>query len=269
MSEVETADDGAQVAPVENAAEEQQTERNASESTTEQVDTQGQDDKPRDEKGRFVPQERVNEITRARREAERRADALERELSQIRQQQPAQHQPQSNEPPPSLENYANVAEWSQALTQYAVRQAEQAAEQRFKQQDWQRQQQQVQQNFAERAAKYTAEHPDFTDAVSELDRSVTFAPEIVDAIGNSEHGPALVHYLAKHLDEADRISRLPAHIAAVQLGRLEAQVSAPKPKPVTKAPTPTPSLGGGSSIPTGPNDKQTIEEWLAERRKQL
>lgn len=248
MSDVEqAANDGAQVAPVEKPAEEQQqTTEQAQASTTEQVDTQEQD-KPRDEKGRFVPQERVNEITRARREAERRAESLERELMALRQQQTAQYQPQSIDKAPTLAEFGGDADaWAAAVTEYAVRKAQSTTEERFQQHDGKRHQQEIADQFEQRAAKYAVEHPDYPQAIDDLIRSVQFRPEVVEAIGLSEHGPAIIHHLANHLDEADRISRLPPHLAAVQLGRIEAQVAAPKPKPVTTAPNPTPTLGGGS-----------------------
>ena len=247
MSDVETADDGAQVAPVDDAASEQPIEQDqAQDSTTEQVETQ-QDDKPRDDKGRFVPQERVNEITRARREAERRAEALERELSNLRQQQPAQNQPQSKQDAPKLEDYDyDMSAFGAALTEYAVTQAQTQAESRIQQRTQQEQAQKLQRSFEDRAAKYAAEHPEFDEAVSSLTKTVQFRPEVVETISASEHGPAVVHYLAQHLNEADDIARMPAHLAAAQIGRIESRLSATKPKPVTNAPTPTPSLGGGS-----------------------
>lgn len=269
MSEVvSAADDGASVAPVENTAVEQDDKAQVQDSTTEHGD-KPQDDKPRDEKGRFVPQERVNEITRARREAERRAEALERELAGLRQQQPAQHQPRSIEKAPALADYNyDMDEWSRAMSEYAISQAESRVEQKISTRSQQERQQSVQKSFEERAAKYAAEHPDFDQAVDDLGRTIRFSPEIVEAIGMSDHGPAVVHYLAQHLDEADRIARLPAHIAAVQLGRIEAQVSTPKPKPVTKAPDPAPTLGGGAAASKDP-DRMTADEWLAWRNKQL
>ena len=75
MSSEEIAVDGAQVAPAESADIE--TEQTSTPAEPESPDT-SEPDRHRDDKGRFVPQERVNEITRARREAERRAESLER-----------------------------------------------------------------------------------------------------------------------------------------------------------------------------------------------
>lgn len=262
MSDVETALTGAEVAP----AVSETPAAPAPESTPEQVGATPESEKPRDEKGRFVPQERVNEITRARREAERRADAAERELAQYRQQ-PAQ-QPQGTDNPPSLEDFNDVGQWSRAMTQYAIEQAEARVEQRFQQQSQRQQQQTVEQQFEERSQKYATEHPDFEQAVSDLGRAVQFHPAVVEAIGINEHGPAIAHYLAQHLDEADRISRLPPHIAAVQLGRIEAQVTATKAKPVTNAPPPAPVLGGGSVVTKDP-ERMSTDEWLAWRRDQL
>jgi len=267
---VTAADDGASVAPVENTAVEQDTtQAQAQDTTTEQVDKQ-QDDKPRDEKGRFVPQERVNEITRARREAERRAEALERELAGLRQQQPAQHQPRSTEKAPALADFNyDMDEWSRAMSEYAITQAESRVEQKISTKTQQERQQSVQKSFEERAAKYAAEHPDFDQAVDDLGRTIRFSPEIVEAIGVSDHGPAVVHYLAQHLDEADSIARMPVHLAAARLGRIEAQVSTPKPKPVTKAPEPAPTVGSGAKAP--PKDIYRIEddgEWYAARKAQ-
>jgi len=265
MSEVENALTGAEVAPVANTENPQATP--APEPTTEQVEAQpAETEKPRDEKGRFVPQERVNEITRARREAERRAEALERELSAVRQSQPAQYQPQDA---PSLEafNY-DFGAWSQAMTQYAITQAESRAEARFRSHEQQRSFQQVAENFDARSREYEVANPGFSDRMDALGHSVQFNPHLLEAIGTSDHGPAVVDYLAQHLDEADRLTRMPLHIAALQLGRIEAKVSAPKPKPVTNAPAPAPTLGGGAAATKDP-DKMTVEEWTAWRRSQL
>lgn len=269
MSDVVTAaDDGASVAPVDNTAIEQDSaQEQAQDTTTGHVDKQ--DDKPRDEKGRFVPQERVNEITRARRDAERRADALERELASLRQQQPAQHSSQGPEKAPTLAdfNYDQDA-WSAAVIEHAAKLAAAKAEQTFTSKTQQQRQQDAQRTFEERAAKYAADHPDFDKAMDDLGRTIRFAPEVVEAISLSDHGPAVVHYLAQHLDEADRVARLPVHLAAVQLGRIEAQVSTPKPKPVTNAPNPAPTLGGGAAASKDP-ERMTTDEWLAWRNKQL
>lgn len=268
MSEETTAVDGALVAPVDNAAAPAQPveqAQNAPESTTE---AQGETQLERDERGRFKSgaQERINEITRARREAERRADALEQRLAELER---GRHtQPQASEPP-TLEQYGyDNAEFSRALTAYAVEQATKAVESKYQQQESQRTQQEIFQSFEKRERDYAAKHPDYAETVSDLGRAVRFAPAVVETIGSMDAGPAVLHHLATHLDEADRIARMPAHIAALHLGRLERDLSAPKPKPVSNAPAPAPTVGGAAVIKKDP-DAMTTDEWMRWRRDQL
>lgn len=268
MSEVEnTAVDGAEVAPVTETQDTVQTP------TAEQVETQEQqDERARDEKGRFVPQERVNEITKARREAERNwqserqlRESLEQRLAQL-ESRPSQTQ---GDKPPSLADFAyDTDAWAVAMTEYAVNRASTSAESKLREQATQQTQQQTVQKFEERSREYAAANPGYDQALEELGRVVRFAPEVIEAIAVSDFGPAVAHHLATHLDEADRIARLPAHLAAVHLGRIEAQVSAIKPKPVTKAPNPAPTLGGGA-VATKDPDRMTGEEWLVWRRNNL
>lgn len=267
MSDVEiTAVDGAEVAPVTETQAPVQT------TTTEQVETQEQqDERARDDRGRFVPQERVNEITRARRDAERNL-ASERQLREQLETQLAQYQRQPSQSqgdkPPSLGDFQyDTDAWAAAMTEYAVSRASSSAELRLREQATQQTQAQAVQKFEERSREYAAAHPDYDQAIADLGRVVRFSPEVIEAIATSEHGPAVAHHLATHLDDADRVARLPPHLAAVQLGRIEAQVSMPKPKPVTNAPNPAPTLGGGATLTRDP-DKQSVEEWMKWRNSQ-
>lgn len=267
MSDVETAQTGAEVAPVENTAQPQeQTQAQAQESTTEQ-DSQRQD-QPRDDKGRWVPQERVNEITRARREAERQRDFYRQQLESA-QTQPQQHyQPQSNDRPPSLQDFQTVEDWGAAIADYSARQALTQAEQRFQQRDQQYTQHQLAQQFQQKEAAYAASVPDYMERVEELANSVPMPNELLMAISQSDHGPAIAYHLAQHLDVADRLTRMNPVAAAVEIGRIEARISAPKSKPVTQAPNPTPMVGGGAIAPRDP-ERLSIEDWMAQRNSQL
>ena len=261
--EVETAEDGAVVVP----AETEQTEK-GSEATTEQSEIQ-KAEQPRDEKGKFVPQERVNEITKARRDAERRADGLERELAMIRQQS-VQHQPQSEQAPTFEQSGYDPVAFQRAMTTYVAKQTEAAVDRRWQEQEVQRNRQQAATGFYEKSREYAKTHSDYDGDLASLDSSVRFRDEVMEAITLSPQGPEVAHYLAKHLDEADRIARLPPHLAAVQLGRIEVQVSTTKPKPVSNAPSPVSTVGGGSRASQDVNDPQLSQAaWLKLRRAQL
>lgn len=267
MSDVETALTGAEVAPVANADTPQIEQAQAPESTTEQVDTQA-DAPPRDDKGRYVPQERVNEITRARRDAERREQAAEQRAQQA-EQQLAQYTRQPSQPSadvPTLEAFGyDTDAWQRALTEHVSQRAMSQVEQRAQQYEQQRSMQQVSDRFEERSREYSLANPGFDDRLADLSRNVQFNQYVVEAIGHSDHGPAVVDYLAQHLDEADRVSRLPPHLAALQLGRIEAKVSAPKPKPVTNAPNPAPVLGGGGKTSSSVREDMSYADYKKAR----
>lgn len=268
MSDVETAQTGAQVAPAIPAAPET-LQAPGSESTPEHVEAQPpEQEKPRDDKGRFVPQERVNEITRARREAERERDYLRQQMAQFQAQQPPQYtRPQSTDRPPSLQEFATVEEWGQAIAEYSAHQALSRAEQTFQQRDQYHTQQQIAQQFQAKEATFAATTPDYLDRVAELTSSVPLPGELLMAISQSDHGPAVAYHLAQHLDVADRLARMHPVAAAVEIGRIEARLSAPQTKPVSKAPNPAPSLAGSSTVNKAPDD-MSVNEWMAWRNSQ-
>ena len=268
MSEV-NAENGAVVAPVENAAVVQPPQENAPEPTKEQGQAVEQ---PRDEKGKFVSPEvqaRFNELTRHRREAERRAEAVEQRARELEQRlqslEGTQRQPAESLNP---EQFTDYNEYVRAIAKQAADDARKAVEQQFRQQESQRSQQEMAEAFGRREAEYAKAHPDYNDLVADLGRSVRYPQEVIEVIATSDHGPAVLHHLATHLDEADRLARMRPHLAALHLGRLEAQLTAPKPKPVSNAPAPAPRVDGGAAITKDP-DQMPPDEWLRWREGQL
>lgn len=262
MSDDTPAVDGANTAaPVET---EDQVEQETSAAPAEAE--QGQEPE-RDEQGRFAgkkAQERINELTRARRQAERERDYYRQ---QAEQRQPEQTHAQSTKPP-AFEDFNDLNEWGKAIAEQATRQASEVAVQEFVQRQQQANQQQAFGSYEARERDYSAKHPEYRDAFETLQSSVRYGQEVLEVLADSEHGPALVHYLGEHLDEADRLQRLPPHKAAVEIARIEARISAPKTKPVSKAPAPAPVLGGGGAANQDP-ERMTTDEWLAWRRNQL
>ena len=264
MSNDEIAVDGAQVAPAENA--EIETEQTSTPAETESPDTP-EPELPRDDKGRFVPQERVNEITRARRQAERERDEYRTKWEQSQTQtQPAAQ----SEKPPTPEDFGyDLTAFGAALTEHTVKQARAQAAQEFSQRQQQASQAQLYSQFGERERPYAAANPGYEEAVQSLASNVRFDPSTLEVIAESEHGPAVLHHLAAHLDVADRIARMHPVKAAYEIAKLEAQVTAQKVKPVSKAPSPSPTLTGGSANKSALNDDLSADEWLARRRAQL
>ena len=171
MSDETTAVDGANpAAPVsEEVQETPQTPAIAEGQETEAKP----DEKARDDKGRFV-QERINELTKARRSAERERDQLAAEVQQYRQQQ---SQPQSDKPP-AFEDYGDLSQWGAAMTDYAVKAAQAQAERKFSEQAQQKSQESLYGTFEVREREYSAKHPDYAEAYSSLQSSVRFDPSV-------------------------------------------------------------------------------------------
>lgn len=267
MSDVETAQTGAP-AEIETKPAQSATEQPAEgvQQETEQTE------QARDEQGKFKKdgtQQRINELTFKYRQTERELEAARQRAqeleSRIASQQAA---PPPSQGAPTLEQYNwDMDAWGKALAEHQNANLDNLLNQRIAAQQQQQQRQQAAQNFETRATAYAAEHPEFNDRVAMLSATVQFPQEIVEAVALSDHGPAIADHLAQHLDEADRIARLPLHLAAQAIGRIEAKVSAPKPKPVSKAPEPAATLGGGST-PIETPENMTTARWMEWRNSQ-
>lgn len=261
MSDVENALTGADAAPAENpATEPEQTQETPQTPADAETDEQ-REEKARDEKGRFV-QKRINELTREKHEARRQAEQYQRELEQARRDIERLRQPAAPDPNQDLPGY---------IRHLATQEARQLVEQERSQ--WQQAQQQqhyqsIAQQYSTRETAYASEHPEYQEAAEAFITVTGENPQLAEVLMTSEHGPAVVHYLGSHLDEAVSIAQMPAHLAAAAVARIEARVAA-KPKPVTKAPNPPPTLGGGKGTVAKNPDEMTQAEWLAWRNTQL
>lgn len=261
MSDVENAQTGAIAAPAENTATPQeQTQATPQESANAETDEQ-KDEQARDEKGRFV-QKRINELTRQRYDALRERDQLRQEYERLQAEVSQYRNPA---PDPNLDPHAYV----QHLAREEARSLIEGERRSMAQQQEQQRFNSIAAEYGSREASYAESHPDYHEAAEAFVSIAGSNPQLAEVLMTSEHGPAVVHYLGQHLDEAVRIAQLPPHLAAVQVARIESRVSAPKPKPVTNAPSPVPTIGGGAASPAKDPDRMTPDEWLAWRRSQL
>lgn len=155
------------------------------------------------------------------------------------------------------------------MTDHAVSVARQQAESQFREQVQHQTTAQLYGSYDAREREYSAKHPDYQEAYSSLQSSVRLDPAVLEVIALSDVGPGIVHHLGTHLDIADRIQRLPPHMAAAEIARIEAQVKAPKNKPVTNAPSPPPTLGSGMASAVKEPASMSDSEFAAWRRSQI
>lgn len=234
------------IAPTEGAlpaAAETPQEQPAETGKVEQTEA-GEAPKPERKRSDGGFQRRINELTWKTRE-------LERQLAESRRPAQPEQQPNFYENPEEAIRFLAKQEAEQRIAQerqYAERYQQ---EQRFAE---------IQRNFTAKADAFAEQHPDFHDAIAELDAIVPMPPFVAEVVGESERGPELAYYLAHNVQEAQQIAMLPPHLAAVRLARIESKLSAPVAKKLPSAPPPVATLGGSSVVEKDPS-RMSYEDY--------
>lgn len=214
---------------------------------------------------------RINELTREKYEAIRKAEALEARLREVEAAKAEQAALQPTRSKPTLEscNYDPEA-FAEAVAEWKIEQTFAAREAKARE---------FQQRTAaeEKAAKFSAKVQEL-EAISPgaWQRAIT-APinptkEVLDVIQSSDVGPHIGVWLADNLDEAESIiqlSRVDPLRAAARLGQVEAQIKSGLSKRQTKttsAPPPAPKVSGSAPVSVDPS-KMTMAEYMAWRDK--
>lgn len=202
---------------------------------------------------------RINELTREKYEAIRRAEAAEQRAKELEQQRqsnagsPAKA-PGADDGKPTLEGHDfNQEAYLEALADWRVTQKFSERESQEQERQKQGQEQERVQQFQGRLSEFEAANPGKWDAATKA--PINFTAPMLEVIATSDIGPHIAVYLAENLDRADEISRMTPYAAAAALGRLEASLGVQKPvtppsppKTVTKAPPPPSTVGGGSVV---------------------
>lgn len=225
---------------------------------------------PSEEKKPHWATKRIDELTRNWREAERRNEQL---MAALHQQKTPAPEPVP-EVLPTLESVGyDEQKYQAALLQHAARHAERAADARIEQRERERAERNRMDAFDRRQAEFAKQTADYEDRVLS-DHTLPISAAMRDVIVDSEDGPAIAYYLAEHRDVADRIARLPAHLAARELGRIEERLQATreakaKPPAVTQAPPPAPTIEASEPAVERDPDSMSINEWVKWRNKQV
>ena len=187
---------------------------------------------PKSEKRPGV-QSRIDELTRARYEAEREAKFW-------REQAAKSPPPSTDAPKPTKADYPDDEAYFEALADFK-------AEQKVQQFSQQTQAERAQEAQARQTASQfnlyqervqQADLPDYAEVVGQSD--VPAAPHVLESILDSDVGPQLAYHLAKHPDVAERLNAMTPVQAAREIGRLEAAVTGPaatQPTPPAKRTT--------------------------------
>ena len=229
---------------------------------------------PEKPKGKSV-QERIDELTAARREAEREAEFWR---SKATEKQPEPEPEGDGRPDPGSYEFgeADPAYW-EALTEWK---AEQKIEAKLAEHQ-QRQKvelavQKVEAAYSERLQAAREELPDYDDKVTKSAARGEWPcpPLVAIAIKESEVGPKVAYHLATNRGEAIQLANMSPIEQAVQFGRLEERFrSQPKTtaKIATDAPEPAQArTKGGQFAPSGVlADNISADDWMKRRNAQI
>lgn len=242
------------------------------EEVDEKPDSEKLESKPK--KNRF--QERIDELTNARREAERKAAALEERLAKLEQNTNPEPTPNKVEtedqgPSPDDKNEDGSdkyplgefdASYIRDLTKHTLEQERKAIKVREAQEAEQRnldqQRAELQTSWENKLGPAKERYPDFQEKGQQLlstfesiDRG--YGEYLEATIMGMDHGPDVLYYLSNNVDEAKAIVSAGAVKATIALGKLEAKFAfaeeekqKARPK-VSKAPTPPPHVNKGSA----------------------
>ena len=185
-------------------------------------------------------QERFNELTAARRQAEREAEYWREQATKGRPE--AQQKPvQQGEP--TLDQFDDYDE-------FVVAKAEYRFEQKLRQQAQERQQMNQQQQFQEKVQRFQAKANEARAKYDDFD-VVAFNPNVPisqameQVIISDDKGPDLAYYLGENITEAKRIASLDPYQAIMEMAAIKAKISAP-PKQ-TSAPEPISTIDTGTT----------------------
>lgn len=204
-------------------------------------------------KPKQTAQERIAEITAARREAEREAEYWRNKAMQSPAPPAAAPQPKAEDGEPNPADYTYGDTDAAYIADVSTYRATKAVRAEMEREQAQRQAQSAAQDFERRV---TTVFPDGEpDGIRALRRTAqtTGLPEAIGVvITNSEAGPQLANHLGSNPVELDRISRLSPAMQAYELAKIEARITAPKPKTTTTAPDPAPQVRGvGGQLKVG------------------
>lgn len=211
------------------------------------------DDEGRTGRGRKQSvQERINDLTRARREAERRAEALEAELARLRS---GESEPKSKSEPAVKEGQETPSddkegesgapdpakyEFGELDAQYIADLAKYHADQRFEQRmkelreadearEAQRRHQEHRQRFeTEVVSKGSKKYEDFVEkvVVGAEKNEWALSEDVALMLLDSEVGDEIAYHLASNPEESVRVYQMPPAERARWFGRMEARFSA-------------------------------------------
>ena len=216
-------------------------------------------------------EKRFSELTKARKEAEARAEELEKRLVALESNQPSKSD--SNQKP-TPDDFKDAFEYAEALADWSAENALARREQEVKQKEVEAKRETVIKTWQQKLESTKAELPDYEDMVASSDVKVN--DTIRDAILESDVGPRILYELASDDELAEKLSTMSTSSALKLIGKLEGQfekteapAKAEKKTVAAKSNAPEPirplrSTGGVADVAMD-GEKLSFQQWKAGR----
>ena len=224
------------------------------------------------QRGKKSAQQRINEITKAKYDAEREAAYWRGIAEGSRPQTQQVPEPAAREPvaKPNLADFTDYETYIEALTDWKTTQKVTEVVHNQREATVQERQQaeamELAKGWASKQEDARKSIPDYDEVMGGAETVV--APYITDAILTSDRGPEVAYHLAKNPALAEKLNRLSPIAAAREIGRIEAALE--KSSPGTSRSAPPPPARTTRSPATIPGDpaKMDHEAYRAMRAKQ-
>lgn len=229
--------------------------------------------------GKHGLNERMSELTQARKTAEAKAEAetaarvrAEAEAAELRAKLvslplPRKETPAAADAAPTREQFSSDQDYYQALTEYRVDQRLAERDRETAEAKEKASQTARLAGFQKRMADAKAANPEFEAKLAASNARVS--DQVREAILDSEVGPKILEHFADHPEDAERIAGLTVGGALREIGKLEARLEAPAkqgtvtPEPkadakveISRAPEPiNPLRGNGAAVEEPINSK--------------
>jgi hypothetical protein len=208
-------------------------------------------------------QDRIDEITAKKKQAEDRVKELEDKAKQIPVNRPI---------PPNRDEYDAETDYQKSLMEWKDRDDDwkenQRAEKKRKEEFENRLNSDIQ-KFVVRSANMKTKYSDFQERIDGTFYSALLKPVII----GSELGPEIGYYLTHHPDELQQLNSMDSIQAARAIGKLEERFNNVQ-KKATSVPPPINPVKGGlnteiKDLSKIKNDDEWYKEWKAEKTRKL
>lgn len=240
----------------EDALDNEESEQDDQEADEE--DSEAAEDQPVKKRRKSEYQERINELTRARREAERREqmllqrlEALEADARNKETETPVQQRLPEGAPSPDAvdkngepvyalgefdPNY--IRDLTLFMATSATNEAREKARQEAEAAAVARQQAELQSQWENKLQEAEEETPeirehiaDLVDTIQNMNVDPAYGDYLATTVMQSENGPAILEYLSQNIGEAQKIVASGPAAATLAIGRLDAKLSGASPRP--------------------------------------